>query len=53
MFIKSEVRDNSLLYNPMSELVVKIYPSVSAIVSNALEQESVQKPETKIINSKI
>jgi len=50
MFIKKEVRDNSLLYNPMSELVVKIYPSVSTIVSNALEKENTQKPETKNIN---
>lgn len=47
MFLKKEVRDNSLLYNPMSELVVKIYPSISSMVSNALEQENTQNSEIK------
>ncbi len=39
-FIKQEIRDKSLLYNPMTELVVKIYPSVSETLGEVLAVEN-------------
>lgn len=48
MFLKKEVRENSLLYDPMSDLVIRIYPSVSSVVSNALEQEKALEQGAKI-----
>ena len=39
-FIKEEVRNNSLLYVPMTELVVKIYPSVSENLGKVLNDTS-------------
>jgi len=51
-YLKEEIRNKSLLYDPMTNLVVKIYPSISSTVSNALEQENTKKPDenTKIIS---
>jgi membrane protein required for colicin V production len=39
LFLKDEIRKNSLLYNPISELVVKVYPSVSKALGNVFESE--------------
>lgn len=46
-FLKEEIRDKSLLYEPMSTLVIRIYPSVNDMVSNALEPENKQKSQTE------
>ncbi|MBI5542085.1 MAG: CvpA family protein [Bacteroidia bacterium] len=45
LFLKENIRNNSLLYNPLSELVVKVYPSVTETLGNVLESE--KKPEKK------
>lgn len=39
-FMKEEVRNKSLLYEPMTELVVKIYPSVSETLGSVLSVEN-------------
>lgn len=46
-YLKEEIRDKSLLYEPMSNLVIRIYPSINDMVSNALEPENEQKTELK------
>ncbi len=40
LFLKDEIRNNSLLYNPISKLIVQIYPSVSETLSNVFEAEN-------------
>ena len=54
-YLKEEIRDKSLLYDPMTNLVIKIYPSVSETVGNALNAENqnanTQKPNLKPVVS--
>ena len=38
-FIKPQIKENSVLYNPMTWLVVKIYPSVSESLGKVLSTE--------------
>lgn len=45
LFLKENIRNNSLLYNPLSDLVVKVYPSVTETLGNVLESE--KTPEKK------
>lgn len=43
LFLKENIRNNSLLYNPLSELVVKVYPSVSSALGNVFEAEELSE----------
>ena len=46
-FIKEDIRNKSLLYNPMTELVVKIYPSVSENLGKVLKTENESNEESQ------
>lgn len=47
-FIKNETKDNSLLYKPITNIVLKIYPSVTSsldkIIDNNKESENKKNP---------
>lgn len=47
-FIKQDIRNNSLLYNPMTALIVKIYPSVSENLGKILGgEDKAQEPNNE------
>ncbi len=48
LFLKDEIRNNSLLYNPISKLIVRIYPSVSETLGNVFEAEKLQEKKDEL-----